>query len=62
MLESGRRLIIGQSAVLVQEVIAEILVAQELQVHRQKRGVVDAVDIPQLVVELEAVQQRRSLR
>ncbi len=30
--------------------------AQEFQIHGEKRGVIDGVDIPQLIVELQAVE------
>lgn len=42
-----------------QEVVPKIFAAQELQIHGQKGGVVDAVEVAKLVFELQAIQQRR---
>ena len=58
---AGRR-VAGVPTVLVEEEVAEILSPQELEVHREERGVIDSVDVAQIVVELQAVKYRQSLR
>ena len=45
--------------VALEEVVTKVFAAQELQVHREEGGVVDAVDVAKFVVELQAVEQRR---
>src|SRR6476659_4391794 len=57
-----RCVVTGRPAVRVEEVVTEVLSAEELQVHREKCRVVDPVDITQPVVELETIKEDRSLR
>ena len=45
--------------VAFEEVVAKVFAAQELEIHREEGGVVDAVDVAKFVVELQAVEQRR---
>lgn len=59
-MQRGRRFVAGQRDVAGQEVVAEVFTPQEFQVHGQEGGVVDPVEMTQLVVEFEAVQQCRA--
>src|SRR5271166_11961 len=52
----------GEAAVLVQEEIAEVFATQELQIHGQKGGVVDRVNVSKIVIKLQAVQNLRAVR
>lgn len=54
-----RRRIVGGASVVLEELRAEVAAPQEFQIHRQERGIVDAVDVAQSGVELQAVQQHR---
>src|SRR5262245_42333352 len=51
----------GPPAVLIKEVVAETLSTEELQIHGQKCSVIEAVDIPQVIVELQTVEQLRPI-
>ena len=54
--------IVGSTTVFIDKGVAKIGATEKIQVHGEERCVVDAVDIAQLVVELQAVQERRSFR
>ena len=60
--EGRRRGVAGQLEVPPEERRAEIRCAQPLEVHGEERRVVDPVDVPQPVVELQAVERARPVR
>ena len=62
ILQRTRCGVVGAPAVLVEEMVAEVLPAQEFKVHREECGVIDAVDVAKVIVELQAVEQRRPVR
>ena len=51
----------GELDVVVQPVVGEVGPAEPLQVHGEERHVVEAVDVAELVVELQAVQGARAV-
>ena len=59
--QRGRGVVAGQPGVLLQEEPSEVGAAEEFEIHRQERGIVDDVDVAQPVVEFQAVQQRRAV-
>jgi hypothetical protein len=55
--ERGRRRVAGQLGVPAEERSPQLRRPEALEVHRQERGVVEPVDVPEPVVELQAVQR-----
>ena len=59
--QPGRRRVRGELGVAVQEGLGEAGVAEVFEVHGEERGVVEPVDVPEVVVEVQAVQQARTV-
>ena len=62
MSQRGRCVIAGQCQVALHEELTEVASAEELEIHREERRIIDDVDVAQPIIELQTVQQRRAVR